>query len=93
MQGDLTLTHGCKDTESAKENAGAEKMLLLAVAVVVEFEQMSDIPTGCVGLLRTQSVKWDKKLIHLDAVKHNQYTILTQTHRKHLVAHLECAYL
>lgn len=64
MQGDLTLTRRCGDTESANENDGAVTVLLLLAVVVEELEQMSDIPPGCVGLLRTQFVKCDKKLIH-----------------------------
>lgn len=82
LQGDLTLTRRCGDTESANENDGAVKVLLLLLLVVGEFQQMSDIPPGCVGLLRTQSVKCDKKLIHWDVVKHHRYTILTQIHSK-----------
>lgn len=83
LQGDLTLTRRGGDTESANENDGAVKVLLLLVVVVVgEFEQMSDIPSGCVRLLRTQSVKCDKKLIHWHVLKHHRYTILTEIHPK-----------
>lgn len=51
---------------------------------------MSNIASGSVGVLRTQSVKCDKKLIHLDVVKHHTIHDTDANPFKSIWLHRQC---